>query len=362
MSETVPPQTDDSYLSKVIEASIRVGLVLLLLIWCVTIIRPFITPVVWGIILAVAVHPAYLWLVGRLGGNTKLAALVVALVGLAIVIIPAGLFMGSLVDSGQQIAETMDLDEIKAPPPPAGVQDWPIVGERVHALWSQAHRNIEPLLVEFSPQLKDALLWLAGAGAGAGIAVLQSLLSIVIAGVMLASATGGAAMATSISRRLMGPGGDNFVQMASATVRSVAVGIVGVALIQAGLIGIGMLAVGVPHAAIWTIAALFLAILQLPPIVVVLPVVIFMFPHLSTPVAIIFTIWELVASGSDTFLKPILLARGVEVPMLVIFLGAIGGFMASGFIGLFIGAVVLSLGYELSRNWVIGEAEAGSDA
>ena len=123
-----------------------------------------------------------------------------------------------------------------------------------------------------------------------------------------------------------------------------------------------MLAVGVPHAAVWTLLALFTAVLQLPPAIIVLPVIIFMFSQLSTPVAIAFTIWELLAAGSDTFLKPILLARGVEVPMLVIFLGAIGGFMAAGFIGLFLGAVILSLGYELGRAWMEIEAGDGDDA
>jgi predicted PurR-regulated permease PerM len=362
MAETAPPQLDDSYLSKVIEAAVRVGLVLLLITWCFSIIRPFITPVVWGIILAVAVFPAFQWLATRLGGRDKLAALIVSLVGLTTVIVPAIVFTGSLVDSGQQIAETADLDAIEVPPPPAEVRDWPLIGKSAHKLWAQAHRSLEPLLVRFSPQLKEAALWLFGAGVGAGLAVMQSLLSIVIAGVMLAGASGGAAAATAISRRLVGADGERFVEMASATVRSVAVGIVGVAIIQAGLIGLGMLVVGVPHAAVWTLIALFFAVLQLPPTIVVLPVVIYMFSHLSTPVAVAFTVWEILASVSDSVLKPILLARGVEVPMLVIFLGAIGGFMSSGFIGLFIGAVILSLGYELSRSWLLVGAEVGDDA
>jgi predicted PurR-regulated permease PerM len=359
MAETAPPQMDDSYLSKVIEAAVRVGLVLLLIAWCFGIIRPFITPVVWGIILAVAVFPAFQWLATRIGGRQKLAASIVSLVGFTIVIVPATMFTSSLVDSGQQIAETADLDAIEVPPPPAEIRDWPLIGKSVHKLWAQAHRSIEPLVVRFSPQLKEAALWLFGAGVGAGLAVVQSLLSIVIAGVMLAGASSGAATATAISKRLLGADGEKFVKMASATVRSVAVGIVGVALIQAGLIGLGMVVVGVPHAAVWTLIALFLAVLQLPPTIVVLPVVIYMFSHLSTPVAVAFTVWEILAAVSDSVLKPILLARGVEVPMLVIFLGAIGGFMSAGFIGLFIGAVVLSLGYELGFGWVHANDEAG---
>jgi predicted PurR-regulated permease PerM len=357
MSESASPQVDDSYLSKVIEAAVRVGLVLLLLAWCFAIIRPFVTPVVWGIILAVAVYPAFQWLVARVGGRDKLAALIISLLGLALVILPALAFTGSLIESGQQIAETADLDSIEIPPPPSDVREWPVVGKPVYDIWAQASRSIEPLLVKFAPQLKEAALWLLGAGLGTGIAIAQSLLSIVIAGVMLSGASSGAAAAKSISTRLTGADGEHYVEMASATVRSVAVGIVGVAIIQAGLIGLGMVAVGVPHAAVWTLISLFLAVVQLPPLIVALPVAIYMFSHLSTPVAVVFLIWELLASASDSVLKPILLARGVEVPMLVIFLGAIGGFMRAGFIGLFIGAVVLSLGYELSLSWLNANAE-----
>ena len=195
MSESTPPQTDDSYLSKVVEASIRVGLVLVLLAWCVMIIAPFITPVVWGIILAVAVFPAFQWLTGRVGGNDKLAAILLTVGGLLLVIVPAVVFTSSLIDSGQRIAEKADLDAIEIPPPPPGVRDWPVIGKPVHGLWAEANRSIEPLLVRFAPQLKEAAVWLVGAGVGTGLAVVQSLLSIVIAGVMLAGASGGAAAA-----------------------------------------------------------------------------------------------------------------------------------------------------------------------
>jgi predicted PurR-regulated permease PerM len=200
-------------------------------------------------------------------------------------------------------------------------------------------------------------MWLVGAIVGLGLAIVQSLLSIVIAGVMLVGASGGAQAATTFSKRIAGASGDKFIQMAAQTIRSVAVGIVGVAIIQASLVGVGLLAAGVPHAGVWSLLCLFLAVLQLPPLLVVAPIIVYVFSYASTPVAVIFTIWEIAASSSDTFLKPILLARGVEVPMLVIFMGAIGGFMAAGFVGLFVGGVVLSLGYELARTWISEEAD-----
>jgi predicted PurR-regulated permease PerM len=361
MSTANAASADESYLEKVTESVVRVGLVLLLLFWCFNIIRPFITPVVWGIILAVAVFPAYRWVVGQLAGREKLAAVVLTLLSFMCVLIPTAMFAGSLVESGQQLTQEVDLDSIHVPSPPAEVKDWPLIGNSVYKFWSQASRNLEPLIEGFAPQLRDAALWLVGATVGTGLAIAQSLLSIVIAAVMLVGASGGSEVANRFSERIMGESGDRFVHMTVQTIRSVAVGIVGVAIIQASLVSVGLLVAGVPHAGIWSILCLILAVLQLPPLLIVGPVIVYMLPHLSTPMAVAFTVWELGASMSDTFLKPILLARGVEVPMLVIFMGAIGGFMMSGFIGLFIGAVVLSLGFELGQAWISGQADVATE-
>jgi predicted PurR-regulated permease PerM len=352
MSEASVPPVDDSYLNKVLESVVRVGLVLLLLYWCFSIVAPFITPVVWGVILAVAVFPAYRWLTAKLDGREKYAAAIFALLGIAVVLVPTMLFAGSLVESAEQVSELLEGDTIQVPPPPATVKDWPLIGEKVYGYWAEANRGLEPVLDQFAPQLREAAVWLLGATVGAGLAIGQSLLSIIIAAVLLISAPGAARAASRVSGRLAGSSGDHFTQMTAQTIRGVAVGIVGVAIIQASLVGVGLLVAGVPHAGVWSAVCLIFAILQLPPLIVVGPIIFYMFSQLSTPMAVAFMIWELAASMSDTFLKPILLARGVEVPMLVIFLGAIGGFMTSGFIGLFVGAVVLSLGYELVLDWL----------
>jgi predicted PurR-regulated permease PerM len=161
---------------------------------------------------------------------------------------------------------------------------------------------------------------------------------------------------------MAGERGEKFADLAGATVRSVAVGIVGVAMIQSALLGIGFVVAGVPHAALWTVLCVFLAVLQLPTIIVALPIMIYMFSYSTTTVAVLFAIWSTLAGLSDNVLKPILLARGVETPMIVIFMGAIGGFVSAGFIGLFVGAVILSLGYELLMAWIDGDGkvEAGT--
>ena len=157
------------------------------------------------------------------------------------------------------------------------MKDWPLIGNSIYELWSQASHNLEPLIVKFTPQLRDFATWLLGATVGTGLAIVQSLLSIVIAAVMLAGATGGERVAATLSKRLAGESGDRFVQMAARTIRSVAVGIVGVAIIQSGLVGVGLFVAGVPHAGIWTLLCLMLAVLQLPPLLVVGPIIVYMF-------------------------------------------------------------------------------------
>jgi predicted PurR-regulated permease PerM len=240
------------------------------------------------------------------------------------------------------------------PPPPPKVEEWALIGTPIARLWEQASHGLEPLIVQFSPQIHGFAGWLVSASVSTGLAVLQALLSIIIAGVLLAASTEATRTATTIATRLAGTQGQDYTGMASATVRSVAVGIIGVAIIQAALIGLGLVVFSVPHAGLWTLLCLLLAVLQISPMLIMLPVIIYMFYNSPTGVAVTFMIWEILASGSDNVLKPILLARGVKVPMIVIFMGVIGGFISAGFIGLFVGAVVLSMGYELFRVWMQG--------
>ena len=169
---------------------------------------------------------------------------------------------------------------------------------------------------------------------------------------ILANAVGFGAFLKALARRLMGNRGEEFTMLASKTVRSVAQGVLGVALIQSLLAGVGLLAAGVPGAGLWALIVLLLAIVQLPPILILAPIILYVFSVSSTTVAVIFMIWSILVSMSDAFLKPLLLGRGVEVPMLIILIGAIGGMIHSGIIGLFVGAVVLALGYELFRAWL----------
>ena len=347
------------FVNNALEATIRIGLLVLLAAWCFEIVRPFVIPIAWGIIIAVGTYPAFLSLARRLGHRRKLAATLIAVLGLVLLLIPAFLLGGTLVDSAHGLATGLQEGSIGVPPPPAGVKDWPLIGEQLAELWTGASSNLAATLTKLAPQLKAIGGWLLSTAAGAGWGLLQFVVAIIIAGVLLANADAGSKATYAIATRLAGEKGAEFAKLAEATVRSVTRGILGVALIQSVLIGLGFLVVGVPGAGLWALLCLILSVIQIGAFPVVLPVLIYVFSTADTVTAVIFLIWSLFAGSIDNILKPIFLGRGVQVPMAVIFIGAIGGFLSSGIIGLFVGAVVLVLGYGLFLAWLEAAPGAG---
>jgi predicted PurR-regulated permease PerM len=259
---------------------------------------------------------------------------------------------GSLIDTVQEVSASLDKGTLSIPPPSESVRSWPAIGEPLYEFWSLASNNLGAALSKMTPQLKKFGIPLLSAAAGTGIGILKFAVSIIIAGVLLANDAGGGQVARALATRLTGERGPMVVELASATVRSVAVGILGVALIQTILASLGFLVVGVPGAGLWALLVLILAVVQLPTLLVLVPIIIYVFSTSSTVTAVVFAIWSILVGISDAFLKPLLMGRGVDVPMLVIFVGAIGGFMASGIIGLFVGAVVLALGYKVFLLWL----------
>jgi predicted PurR-regulated permease PerM len=361
MNDSLSLPTRRAFAANALEAAVRIGLVALLAAWCLMIVRPFVEPVTWAIIIAVAVYPLYLHLAKSLRGRTKLAATVFTLLALAILITPTVMLSVSLVDSAHTLSGELQEGGLEVPPPPDSVAAWPVVGERLHEFWSLASQNLEAALNRIRPQLEATGKWLLAGAAGAGGGVLKFVLSIIIAGVLLANAKSGGNAARMIAQRIAGERGEEFATLASATVRSVAQGVLGVAAIQGFLAGVGLLAMGVPGAGLWAMLVLLLAVVQLPPLLILGPVIVYVFNVADTLPAVLFMIWALMVSMSDAFLKPMLLGRGLETPMLVILLGAIGGMVMSGIIGLFIGSVILAVGYELFMAW-LREAPAQDSA
>ncbi|MDJ0865506.1 MAG: AI-2E family transporter [Myxococcota bacterium] len=352
---TPPPPaiaSDPNFLSRAVEATTRVLLVLALLAWCFSILRPFVVPVAWAVIIAVAVLPLHLWLRDRLGGRERLAAALLtgaALIGLLGTTVVLG---STLVEGSQLIANSLDAEKLHVPAPPTTVRDWPLVGDRVFEVWALASQNLSAALEPIRPQLIALGRSLLSVVAGFGLTLASTLLSLIVAGVLLANHETGGRVAASIARRLAGERGGHFASLAGDTVQSVAQGILGVAVIQSLLAGLGFVAIGVPGAGLWALIALLLCVVQVGLLLLAIPMLIWVWSTAEPLAATLFTVWMVFVSVIDNILKPILLGRGVKVPMLVIFLGAIGGFLASGIIGLFVGAVVLVLGYTMFQAWL----------
>ena len=336
-----------------IEAAVRLGLLLLLAIWCFQIVTPFIIPVIWGVIIAVAIYPLFTKLKSAMGGRNKLAATVYTLITLASLITPTVMISNSIIDTSSIISERYEAGKLEIPPPNDSVKEWPLIGEKTYAVWSQSADNLEATLIKYEAETKKVAKVLFSAAAGAAGAILQFVLSIIISGILVANAAGAYDVTIKFFTRLTNSeSGKSYADLSKATIRSVAQGVLGVAMIQAVLSALGMIVMDVPAWGLWTLAVLVVAIAQIPPIVILGFVCAYVFSVAETTPAIIFLVYCIVVSSSDGFLKPLFLGRGMSTPMLVILLGAIGGMMMSGIIGLFVGAIVLALGYELFMAWL----------
>ncbi len=348
---------DQTFARRATEAAIRIALLFIMVMWCFMIIKPFFVPVLWGVIIAIGIYPIFRRIKHMMRDKDKLAATLITLIALTLLIVPSVMLAGSAIDGIKTITTGLDEGTLEIPAPPPEVADWPVVGTPTYKLWNLASTNIDAAIKQVEPQLKDATAKLISAAAGIGGGVLQSIISLIIAGAFLATADAGKRAAQTVFTRLVGDQGEALTDLAGATIRSVVQGVLGVAMIQALASGLGLMLVGVPAAGLWALMVLVLAIIQLPPILVLGPVAVYVFSSSSTTVAVSFLIWAIVISGSDTFLKPMLLGRGLDVPMLVILLGAIGGMILSGIIGLFVGAVVLAVGYKLFQAWLVDSAQ-----
>lgn len=346
--ETIEQQIkDEAYYTRTIAATLRIGFLLLLIILSWLILKPFVMLVMWSIIIAVGIYPLFKRLASLLGNREKLASTLITLFALAVLIVPSIYLMESTVESVKNIAIELEEGSFKVPPPLESVAEWPLIGKPVYETWELASVNIEAAIKAFEPQIKEFASNLFSTVAGLGATILLSLVSIIIAGALIVKAESAEITARKAFKILIGKQGEGFTELAGATIRSVVQGVLGVAIIQSVVSGIVMLIFNIPLAGLWAFIVLFLAIIQLPPILILGPVAAYGFSILDTTSAIIFLVLSILVSLSDTFLKPIFLGRGVDVPTLVILLGAIGGMMLSGIIGLFVGSVVLALTYKL---------------
>lgn len=361
MTSANSSKTDDRFLSNAMASFIQIGALLLLLIMCYRIVGPFISIVIWGVVIGVGLFPTHQSLSAKLGGREKWSATILVCIGLIIVIAPVWLTAESSIHSIQSFSADFKAGTITIPPPREGVAEWPLIGESIHAIWSSAAENLESTMNTYAPQLKSFGQSVASFAGGMILGALQFVLSLFIAGALLLNAESGRRVATNILSSLMGDEtGTKMTSLSILTVRSIVKGVLGIAIIQAVFAAIGLVIMNVPAAGLWALAVLVVAIIQLPPWLVLAPICIWVFSVAEPVPATIFAVYMLIVSIADMFLKPMLLGRGVDTPMLVILFGAIGGAMTMGIIGLFLGAVILALGYELFVAWMSPDEESAA--
>jgi len=341
--------------SGLLEVLIRAGLIFALAALCFQIFAPFLTLMVWGLILAVTLYPMQEYVAAKMGGRQGLAATLIVILGIALIVVPTAILMSSLGDSVQRLIHDVQSDALVIPAPRESVAGWPVIGERVYALWSQAHADLPALVKSMQPKIgdlaKSALAFVASIGGG----LLLFLAALIIAGILMAFGRSGSRASVAISERLAGPArGAEFATLATATIRAVAQGVIGVAFIQAIIVGLCLLVAGVPWAGVLAMIALVLGIAQIPALIVTLPAIayIWLLGDYGKGEAILYTLLIFVAGLADNVLKPLMLGRGVDAPMPVILIGALGGMAAAGILGMFVGATLLALGYQLFMGWV----------
>jgi predicted PurR-regulated permease PerM len=337
------------------DSLIRLGLVAFLVVLSAQVFEPFTGLMMWALILAIALYPLHLKLAGKLGGKPGRSATIIVLAGLLLIGGPTVLIGESFAKHLHGAYAKFESGDLDIDPPSEQVAEWPLVGEKVYTAWSAAAENLPAFIEDQRPQLaalSKKVLAIAASTAGG---VMTFLGSLIIAGIMMAYGVAGSNAMRDIFVRLTGPGkGPHLQKLSVATVRSVATGVIGVAFIQALLLGLGFIFAGVPGAGPLAILVMVLGIVQLPAALISIPVIIYLWVggDASTVSNIIFTVYLLVAGLADNVLKPLLLGRGVDVPMPIILIGALGGMVSAGIIGLFIGAIVLAVGYQIFMDWV----------
>jgi predicted PurR-regulated permease PerM len=342
----------DALTATLVELAIRVGVLALLLYWAFALVRPFASVVVWSAIIAITLHPAFTFIARRLGNRRRLAAAVVTVLALLIVIGPATWLAIGLIDSIRVVTERLEPARLALPGPSRSVKTWPLIGDQLYDFWMLASTNLKAAAAKIAPQLKPLGNSLLHTVANTGTATLKFLIAIVMAGFLLPPAPALVAATKRVARRIITRRGDEFVDLAGATIRTVARGVIGISALQALLAGLGLLAPGVPGASLITSAALILGIIQIGAGVVLLPVVVWAWFTMAATQALLFTVYMLPVMLLDNVLRPMLMGRGLSVPMPVILVGVIGGTFAYGITGLFLGPIVLSVMWELAAAWI----------
>jgi predicted PurR-regulated permease PerM len=352
MEEEAPPL--GSLRSLTIDIAIRLGLLALLAYWSLLVIGPFVTVLLWSGILTVALFPVFDWL-ARLLGSKPLAAAILTVLSLLIVLGPVMWLGFAMIGGIELVVKGIDTGELAIPMPPDVVRSWPVIGEHLYQLWSRAATNTEAILLEAAPYLKPVGSKLLSMSRSVALGLLEFIGSIIIAGFLYSPGPRILDFMRVLLRRVLGHESQEMVQLIGSTIRNVARGVVGIALLQSLLAGIGFIVAGIPAAGLLTFLALLLGVVQIGPSILLFPVVIWSWMTMEPLSALLFTAYMIPVGLADNILRPIVMARGLATPMPVILVGVIGGMIAYGISGLFVGPIVLAVLWALVQEWADAE-------
>lgn len=348
------PQLDkkkEQQFSELVEMTIRLGVLIALIGLSLYILLPFAKMIIWGLLLSIMMFPIYEWLTQKLNGRRKLSVIIIGIILLAVILVPSGLFFDSTIKGVKSVANQLIAGELTIPPPDEQVKEFPF-GEEIHQTWTEASENLLIIVKKYETQVAHLGKSLFSTVLGAGLGIVQFLISILISLFLLTMHQRGGKVVKNLFLRFIGPTrGEESYKISIETTRNVARGIIGVAIVQATFLGIGFMLAGVPHPGLWALLCLILTTVQIGPMWVTIPVIIYLFATIEPLAATLWTIYIAAGTLIDNVAKPFVFASGARVPMVVIFVGAIGGLLSLGFMGLFIGAIVVSVGYRLFARW-----------
>lgn len=353
--EAQPAQHNNPPAALNMDVLIRFSLIVLLALWCFEIVKPFLIPVLWALIIAVAFSPLHARVARLLGKRKGLAAFLLAASMISALVIPATILGSSSLHTIEEPLRHIQDGSFQLKPLPDELRSAPFIGEKLSNFWDAASEDLPGTLGKYQSYVMSIAGWLTATLAGTLGSLLKTIFSIVVAGIFWVNSEVLIRGCYHLSERLFGKGGSQYITLTAATITSVAQGVIGVALIQTILAGIGLAVIGAPFIGLWMLLVLIVAVAQLPPIIVLGPVAAYMYSVETTTAASIFLVYCLIVSSSDALLKPLLLGRGLATPMIIILMGAIGGMIAAGILGLFVGAVTLGTMYHITQKWALNQ-------
>jgi predicted PurR-regulated permease PerM len=351
--------------SRLLDVLIRAALIGVMAALCYVVFAPFLTLMVWALILAVTLYPLHRSLARKIGGRQGLAATIVVVIGGLLIVTPAALLMNSFGSSVYDFVGAVQHNTLVIPAPPAGIEEWPIVGKKLNGVWSKAHSDLPGLVESMQPKIGELARKALSIVASIGVGMLQFIASFIVAGILMAYGEAGTRGSRAIFGRIAGSErGEYFAKLSTATIRAVAQGVIGIAFVQATLVGLALLVAHVPWAGVLAAITLVLSVAQVPALIVILPAIGYIWSsgNYSSGAAITYTILLGLSGMADNILKPLMLGRGVDAPMPVILLGALGGMATGGILGMFVGATLLALGYQIFMSWVATNPDSSAAA